>query len=153
MNIEKIELLEDKPHETESEIQPSESQDNPIAESDESESELSTGEVETETSGNEDEESGEAESESNTTQSDTSVDETVVGSSDIYDGESVSGNGGKLGFESEIVTEEITYYSEEFQAQVIHQFEQQRIHTICGTFMLAIIAGPLLGKLILERLK
>lgn len=141
-------------------VEPSESEENETESSsetetetveDESETESSSEELETETSGDEIEESGTEESTDASAEPNATIDETISDSGDIYDSPSVSGNGSQLG-QGETISE-VPYISEEFQTQVLYELSHQNIHIVCGNFILAVIAGIFLSKLILGHLK
>ncbi len=141
----------------ESEVTKDENQNDPIPEDTDSETETS-GETETtleetesESSGQEDAETGEIPDTGKGDATDASTVESPSGGSDLHDTPGVSGNGGEL--------EEETFYpaspqiSEEFQATVTEQLQSIQVQIICGNFILVVIAGIMIGKLILGRLK
>lgn len=149
------------PYPEDSEVKNDENQNDLVPEdtetATESESETS-GETETipeesesESSGQEDEETGKGSIPGETDAPDASTVESPAGGSDLHDTPGVSGNGSEL--------EEESYYSdsfqipEEFKTAVTEELHNIHVQIVCGNFILALIAGILIGKLILGRLK
>lgn len=87
---------------------------------------------------------------------DASSSEDISDSADIHDDTGVSGNGSESGIDIEALLaglEGTDGLSEEFQLAVVEGLEEIKSQQYCQNFLLAVIVGILLGKLILGRLK